>query len=254
MANGPAARTVPGSPRIYPAGKAVILLAACSPELAGRRLTVDGRRVQAIRSGRLALLVAYVDQQSYAPAEIERRRAEPAWFAAEARLLEQAVERAGAHGQVLPMPPLTVFTHPAALEHNALAQAARWTRGLARFAGKRECAVHAFVGPHVPPGGAPYVARITRQAVRSGKPPAITGSSAVTAHASALWRAVTALGIATRGVPVGDVRGALWSAVVLLEEADVPALAAAVDGSADAGTPLGVTPYMEIPRSPFSFV
>lgn len=231
-----------------------MLLGVCAPDLAGRRLTIDGRRVQALRCGRVALLVAYVDQAAYAPAEIERRRSEPAWFAAEARLLERAVERAGVHGRVLPVKPLTAFADAEALETYADEHVARWSRALARLGGKRECAVHLFVGPHAAPGGAPYVARVAVAAGRHGRVPAFAEDSAVSRHALAVWRDVTAIAIAVRTVRTGNRRSALWSAVILLEESEIPALATVLERSAEAGTPLGVSAYLEAPRAPFTFV
>ncbi|MBD5657182.1 MAG: GvpL/GvpF family gas vesicle protein [Candidatus Eremiobacteraeota bacterium] len=254
MANRPAARTVSGvSPRLYPVGKAVILLAVCAPELAGRRLTIEGRRVQAIRVGRLTLLVAYVAPRDYTPEEIEGRRTDPVWFGAEARLLEQAVERATVHGRVVPMPLLTVFAQPGDLEGCALERAARWTRTLARLSTKRECAVHLYAGPHTPPGGVPYVARIAARATRNGRAPPFSANAAVTAHALSVWRESTALAVASRGVPAEDRHGALWSAVMLLEERDIVALSALLERSAVAGAPLGITAYVEAPRAPFTF-
>ena len=255
MANGPATRPASGpTPRPYPVGKAALLLGACSPELAGRRLVIEGRRVQAIRSGRLALLVSYVDQQDYAPAEVDRRRADGACLAAEARLLEQAVERAATHGRVLPMRVLTVFPHPEALERCAREQGARWLRALGRLGSKRECAVHVYAGPHAQPGGAPYVARIASRASRSGRTPSLSADAAIAAHALTVWRDATALAIATRGVQTAQRHGALWSAVLLLEENDVGLLAAVLEHLAETGAPLGIATYLEAPRAPFSFV
>jgi hypothetical protein len=242
------------SPNLSPVDKAVILLAVCSPELAGRRLTIEGRRVRAIRSGRLALLVTYVDQQAYSPVEVERRRADAAWFAAEARFLELAVERAAAHGRVLPMRLLTVFAQSEALDTCARQRSARWMRALGRLSNKRECAVHLYAGPHRPPGGAPYVARVAQRVARNGRAPVVDANAAVKEHALAVWRDVTTLAVTTRGLHVAKRRGALWSVVLLLEERDVPALAAVLELSAEAGVPLGVSAYLEAPRAPFTFV
>jgi len=255
MANARAARQVAGpSPRLYPVGKAIVLFAVCAPELAGRRLSVGGRRVQAIRYGRLALLVAYVDRNEYAAVEVERRRADAAWFSAEARVLETAVERVATHGRVLPQKILTVLPHAEALERYAREHNDRWTRALGRLGSKRECAVHLYAGPHAPPGGAPYVARVASRAARSGKAPAFPSESAIARHALAVWNEVTSLAIATRSVGPGERRGALWSAVLLLDEGDVPALAAMLERSIVAGKELGVTAYLEGPRAPFTFV
>jgi len=255
MANGRVARQVAGpAPRLYPVGKAVLVLAVCAPELAGRRMSVEGRRVQAIRHGRFALLVAYVDPNDYASAEIERRRTESAWLGAEARILETAIERASAHGRVLPMKILTVLPHAAALERYAFEQNARWTRALARLGPKRECAIHLYAGPHAAPGGEPYVARVTGRAARTGRAPAFPSDSPIARHALAVWQEVTALASAVRSVGTGERRGALWSAVLLIDEADVAALAAILERSVDAGKTLGACVYLEAPRAPFTFV
>jgi hypothetical protein len=231
-----------------------VLLGVCSPELAGRRLTIEGRRVQSLRFGRLALLVAFVDQDAYALDAIERKRGEPAWLAAEARVLEHAIERAGASGTVLPMRLLTAFPHAGALEESAREQYPRWSRALTRLGGKRECVVHLYAGPHAPPGGEPYVLRIAQRASRSARLPAIKGDPAVVDHAQRLWRSCSRLATATRRVQTGGRRGALWSAVMLVPEGGVGALSAAIEATVEAGAALGVTAYLEAPRAPFTFV
>ena len=78
----------------------MLLFAVGSPELASRRYTIEGRRVQAIRFGRLALLLGYVDQAAYASEELERRRDGLPFLRTEARIHERAVERASALGAV----------------------------------------------------------------------------------------------------------------------------------------------------------
>jgi hypothetical protein len=257
MANGIASRSAAASgtrPRVYPAGRAVVVLAACAPELAGRRISFEGRRVQAINFGRLALLLTFVDGATYAPDALERRRDDPAFLAAEARLLEGAVERARAHGAVLPMRLLTVFAHPETLEEGAREQYARWSRGLARLGTKRECVVHVYAGPHAPPATSPYVLRVAQRVSRTGKPPAFKGSTPAIEHARRLWRECVEGVSATRRLPVASERGALWSAAMLLEAGAVEKLAATLERSVEAGAPLGVTAYLEIPRAPFSFV
>jgi hypothetical protein len=241
-------------PRVYPAGRAVVVLAACAPELSGRRLAIEGRRVQAIRFGRLALLLSFVDGGAYAADEIERRRDDAAWLAAEARLLEGAVERARAHGAVLPMRLLTVFAHPETLEESAREQYARWSRALARLGNKRECVVHLYAGPHAPPGGSPYVLRVAQRVSRTGRPPALKGTSPLVEHARHVWRECAAIASATRRLPAAGERGALWSAAMLLDEGTVEVLARRLERSVAEAAPLGITTYLETPRAPFSFV
>jgi hypothetical protein len=254
MANGIASRAAQiVRPRVYPAGRAVVVLAACAPELAGRRLMVEGRRVQAVRFGRLALVLEFVDGSAYAPEAIERGRDDESWLAAEARLLEGAVERMRAHGAVLPMRLLTVFAHPEALEETAREQYARWSRSLSRLGTKRECVVHLFAGPHVPPGGSPYVLRVARRASRTGRAPAFKGESAVIEHARRVWRECSEIATAARRIAEGA-RGSLFSAAMLLEPEAVDPLGNVLDRAAEAGRPLGVSAYLETPRAPFSFV
>jgi hypothetical protein len=255
MANGIASRNAPiGRPRVYPAGRAAVMLAACAPQLTGRRLSIEGRRVQAIGFGRLALLVSFVDGAAYASAAIERRRDEAGFLAAEARLLEGAVERARVHGAVLPMRLLTVFEHPESLEVNAREQYARWSRALARLGTKRECVVHVYAGPHAPPGGLPYVLRVAQRVSRTGRPPSLKGDAPAVEHARRVWRGCAEIASATRRLPATTERGALWSAAMLLDESGVDRLAALLERSVEEGAPLGVTAYLEAPRAPFSFV
>jgi len=239
---------------MYPAGRAVVLLAVCSTELAGRRLTIEGRRVQAIPYGRLALLVAFVDQDTYAHDELERRRNDAAWLATEARILEHAVERMRTNGAIVPMRLLTAFPHADALEEAARESYARWSRTLTRLGGKRECALHLYTGPHAPPAGEPYLMRISGRASRTGRAPAMKAAPAVLGHAHSVWRACASVATATRRVQTGGRRGALWSAVMLVPENGVATLAAALEASAEAGALLGVTAYLEAPRAPFTFV
>ncbi len=239
---------------MYPAGRAVLLLAVCAPELAGRRLVIEGHRVQVIAFGKVALVLSFVDQAAYAPAEIERKRVEPAWLAAEARLLEQAVERARASVAVLPMRLLTVFAHSSALEATAREQSARWSRALARLGSKRECVVHLYRGPHAPPGGEPYLVRVSLRASKSSRPPAVKADPAIAERAQQLWTSCAEIATATRRIATGACRGALWSAALLVEERDIPALSALVDAAAQAGAPLGLSAYLELPRAAFTFV
>jgi hypothetical protein len=239
---------------MYPAGRAVLLLAVCAPELAGRRLVIEGHRVQVVRFGKLALVLSFVDQAAYAPEEIERKRSDAAWIAAEARLLEQAVERARASVAVLPMRLLTVFPHSAALEQSAREQSARWSRALTRLGSKRECVVHLYAGPHARPGGEPYLIRVSLRSSKSARVPAFKADAAVAAHAQKLWNACAGIATATRRIATGARRGALWTAALLIDERDLPALSAIVEGAAEAGAPLGLCAYLEMPRAAFTFV
>ncbi len=241
-------------PRVYPTGRAVALFAIGPAEFAGRRLVVEGRRAQAVRFARLALLVAYVDQVEYAAEEVERLRDRPSWLWNEARIHERVVERAATHAAVLPVRLLTVFPHSAALEARAREQYARWSRALARTGSKRECVLHVFFGPHPPPGEAPYLVRVTARASRSGRAPAFKGDPRLGEHVTALWRACATVATATRRVELAPARGALLSAAFLTAEGGVQTLRDIVERSSEAGASLGVTAYLEGPRPAFTFV
>jgi len=243
-----------GAPRVYPVGRAVLLLGVCDPALAGRRIAVDGRRVQAMRMGRLALLLSFVDQAGYAPEEIERKRCDPAWLAIEARVLEQAVERVRVAGPVVPFPLLTAFPHAADLEALARERYAKWSRSLTRLGLKRECVVHLFAGPHAPPGGDPYVLRVTQRATRATRVPAFEAPAATLEHAQRVWQACAEIATATRRVRTAGLRGALWSGAFLVGDEAVEKLAGALAGFSIAGAALGVTAHLEAPRAPFTFV
>jgi hypothetical protein len=243
-----------GAPRVYPVGRAVLLLAICTPELAGRRLAVDGRRVQAMRMKSLALLVSFVDQVSYAAEEIERKRCDPGWLAAEARILEQAVERVRQAGPVVPMPLLTAFPHAADLEALARERYAKWSRALTRLGAKRECVVHLYAGPHAAPGGEPYVLRVTQRATRTTRVPAFEAPAPTLEHAQRVWQACVEVGSATRRVRTAGRRGALWSGAFLVSEDGIEKLADVLAGFSAAGAALGVTAHLEAPRAPFTFV
>lgn len=231
-----------------------MLLAVCSPELAGRRLVIEGHRVQVLRFGKLGLVLSFVSQAAYAPEEIERKRTDPAWLAGEARLLEQAVERARESVAVLPMRLLTVFPHYAALEENAREQCTRWARALTRLGSKRECVVHLYAGPHARPGGEPYLVRVSLRSQKSARAPAFKADAAVAAHAQKLWTACAGIATATRRIATGARRGALWTVALLIDERDLPALSAIVEGAAETGAPIGVSAYLEMPRAAFTFV
>jgi hypothetical protein len=240
--------------RVYPAGRALVLFGIGDAGLTGRRLVVDGRRLQGLRFGRLALFVAYVDPLEYAPEEIERRRLRESWLWNEARIHERAVERAATHGAVVPARLLTVFPDWASLERGAVEQAARWSRALGRIAAQRECVLHVFVGPHAPPGRVPYLVRVTERAARTARGPALKGDPRLCEHVTALRRACAEASAATRRIVSSSERGALLSAAFLTGDAGLETMRQAVERSAEAGASLGVTAYLEGPRAPFTFV
>jgi hypothetical protein len=250
----PVVSATSAAPSLHPAGRAVTLLAACGPELAGRRLVIEGRRVFAVRFGRLALLLAYVDAGEFAPSELERRRADGAWQAQQARIHERAVERASAHGHVLPLRSLTVLAGTDVLDGYVREHAPRWTRGLARLGDKRECAVHLYVGPHAMPLREPYLLRVSGRATRSNRIPTIAAGAEIAQHAQRVWGTCSALAQAVRRVPEPKRRGELWAAALLVAPSDVTPLADAVERCAAVGAALGITAYLEGPRAPFSFV
>ena len=231
-----------------------MLLGVCAPELAGRKLVVDGRRISAIAYKRIALLVSFVDPAEYESEHLAGLRADPARFAIEARILEQAVERVSVSAAVVPVKALTVYRDPEALELAATENATRWSRVLSRLGAKRECVVHVYVGPHVPPGGEPFVARVSARSSRSGKAPALRGDERVVAHAAKLWQACAETAIATRRVRSSPERNSLWTASFLVNESDVEAFELLVERSSEKGAPCGVTAHFEGPRLPYSFV
>lgn len=241
-------------PRISPVGRAVLLLGICAGESAGRRLTVDGRRVQTVRYGSLALVVAFVDQAAYDAEEVARKRVDAAWLAMEARALERTVDRFSIVADVLPMKLLTVYPDAEALEAAAHVRHARWSRALARLGDKRECVVHVYGGPHLRPGAAPYVARVSACALRTARMPAFAGEPSVVMPLEALFRDLDALAISSRRVPAERIRGARFITALLLGESDVVALHGLIDRWNAAVSHIGLTAYMEGPRRPFSFV
>jgi hypothetical protein len=242
------------APRVYPAGRAAVVLGICDRSLAGRKLVIDGRRVSAIAYNRVALLVSFVDPAAYEAELLASLRADPVRFALEARILEQAVERASASGAIVPVKALTVYPDSDALELAAMENAARWSRVLSRLGTKRECVVHVYLGPHVPPGGEPFVARISARSSRSGRTPALRGDERVIAHAAKLWQSCSEAAIATRRVRSSPERNALWTASFLVNESDVEAFELLVERSSEKGAPCGVTAHFEGPRLPYSFV
>ena len=242
------------TPRIYPSGRAAILLGICAPELAGRKLTIEGRRVQAIAFERIALLVSFVEPAAYEADRLASLRADASRFAIEARLLEHAVERAAVTAAVVPFKALAVYADPESLEAAAREHGAKWARLLSRLSTKRECVVHVYGGPHVAPGAEPYVARVAARASRSGRVPALRGNELVVEHASGLFKACTDAAIAVRRVQPSPERGAIWTATFLVAETDVEKFELLVERSSEKGAPLGISAHFEGPRLPFSFV
>jgi hypothetical protein len=240
--------------RVYPADRAMALFGIGEAGLGGRRMVVDGRRLQALRFGRLALLVAYVDPLEFAPDEIERRRCVESWLWNEARIHERAVERAALHGAVVPVRLLTVFPDYVALERSAAEQASRWARTLGRIGAQRECVLHVFAGPHSPPGREPYLVRVTGRSARTGRVPALRGEPPVCEHVAALRRACARAAASTRRIARSTERGAILSAAFLTGDAGLETMRQIVERSAEAGAALGVTAYLEGPRVPFTFV
>jgi len=114
--------------------------------------------------------------------------------------------------------------------------------------------VHLYAGPHAPPGGSPYVLRVAQRVSRTGRPPALKGTSPLVEHARHVWRECAAIASATRRLPAAGERGALWSAATLLDEGTVEVLARRLERSVAEAAPLGITTYLETPRAPFSFV
>lgn len=241
-------------PRVYPAGRAVVLHGYGVPQLAGRRFVVDGRRFQAVRFGRLALVISFVDQAAYSSDELERRRDDATWLRTEARYHERAVARANAIAALIPTRLLTVFGHPHALEGAAAESYARWCRSLTRLGGSREFALHVFAGPHAAPGGEPYLLRVAGRSTRSTRITRANVSEEVARALEDLWRACGAHADAFRRIGGVPARGLLGSVAYLVSEEKCELIKMLVTREALAGKALGLTFYLEGPRAPFSFV
>jgi len=241
-------------PRVYPAGRAVVLHGVAAPELAGRRLVVEGRRIQAVRFGRLALLISFVAQDEYAGEELERRRCDAVWLRNEARIHERAVERAGVHAAIVPARLLTVFAHPAALEETATEFSARMCRSLTKLGGKKEFALHAFCGPHAAPGVDSYLLRVTAHAARAARLALPKVNEEIGRELGEIWRACGLLATSVRRVEGAPSRGLLGSIALLVPDADAETLKLHVSNASIGAAAFGVTYYLEGPRAPFSFV
>jgi hypothetical protein len=240
-------------PRVFPAGRALLLLAIGASQMAGRRFSIEGRRVQAVRFGRLALAIGYVDAAQFGPEELARNREQVAWLRTEARLHERAVERAAVLGPVLPARLLSVHPTLGALEAYAKEQYARWSRALTRLGTRREYAVHLFRGPHAPPGSESYLFRVSARATRGGRAAVPRVDSPVAEELSKLQRACSEGPSATRRVAADGRRGELFASALLLDQAQSASLKTTLQGLSTAGGALGLTYYLEGPRAPFSF-
>ena len=241
-------------PRIYPAGRAVVLHGVAAPELAGRRFTIEGRRVQAVRFGRLTLVIAFVSQNDYTGDELERRRSDPVWLRIEARIHERAVQRASLQAAMVPARLLTIFTHPAALEETAREFYARMCRSLTRLGGKQEFVLHAFAGPHAPPGSEAYLLRVTARVARSTRSEAPRAKDEIARALAEIWRTCGALATAVRRIEGAPGRGLLGSLALLVPDSDAESLRMLVSKASIEAAPHGMTYYLEGPRAPFSFV
>ncbi len=239
--------------RVYPAGRAVLLYAFAAPELAGRRFTVEGRRVQTIRYGSLALLVGFADREAYANEQVERRRGDAGWLRTEARIHEQAVERAAAHAAVVPARLLSVYGSPEALEQAVRQTYVRWSRQLARYSGKHEYVLHAFSGPHPAPGVESYLLRVSARAARTSRVPVPKAPPPIAAAVQGLWKACAAGASAVRALQRPTGRGALGSVAYLIDAGGEEALRGAVAEAMPAAAALGIAYYLEGPRLPFTF-
>lgn len=221
--------------------------------MTGRRFAVEGRRIQALRFGRLALAIGHVDAAQFAPEALARHREEAAWLRTEACLQERAVERAAAHGPLLPAELLSVHPTLAALEAYARERYARWSRALTRLGARREYAVHLFRGPHAPPGGDSYRFRVSARTVRGGRAPAGRVGGPVAEELAKLQQICSeSLPPARRVVP--DVRrGEVYASALLLDDAQAGAMKSSLAALAAAGGVHGLTYYLEGPRAPYSF-
>ena len=224
------------------------------PSFAGRRYTIEGRRVQAVLFGRLALLVSYVDQAAYARDEVERRREDENWLRGEARLHEHVAARVSAAGSFVPARLLEIFPHRLALEDAAAEHDARWARSLTRFAEKREFALHVFAGPHTAPVNDSYLLRVALHVSKSVRRIPLKASDEIVARVGELWRACAGHATAVRRIEGVPARGSLGSLVYLVAANEAESVPLLVANAAIAGAELGLTYYLEGPRAPFSFI
>jgi hypothetical protein len=243
-------------PRVSPTGRAIAVYAVTSPEVAGRRFTIDGRRMQAVRFGQVALAIAYLDPLEYTGEALEHKRTDPVALAAEARVQEHVAERLGRLGTVLPQALLTVFADMPGLEAAARTQHQRWNRALARLAEKDEYSLRLFVGPHLRESPEPYVLRVSERAMRRSRlvePRSGADVAAVGEHVRALWEACTVKAAAVRTIKTPGGRGPVLSAAFLVARSERDAFALLVSEHRLRGSELGITYYLEGPLAPFTF-
>jgi hypothetical protein len=239
--------------RAHPADRALALYGVGGCSLAERRVVVEGQRVVAIRFGRLALVVGYVDPGACAPSELERCRGDRLWLRREARRHERVLERVCGQEAVVPIPLLTVYPGLDALEAIARERYARWSRSLARLAGKSELGIYVFGGPHAVPEIEPPLAREGGRNSRTG-PRARPDPTPLETHVRALWDACARSSNAIRRIDGDGVRGYVLGIAVLVGEAESSDLRKELEQLAPAGQSLGLSTYFEGPRLPFSFV
>ena len=238
--------------RAYPADRAIALFGVGSAALAQRRVVVEGQRASVIRFGRLALVVAYVDPNAFAPGEVERRRGDRLWMMRQARRHERVLERICGTEGVVPAPLLTIYPGLQALESVARESYSRWSRTLSRLTGKAEYTVHVFSGPHAIPDAEPYTVRVSTRSSRTPlRPKAVPTPTGL--HVQALWDACAKTARAIRRINGAGARGHVMSAAVLVDENESNALRKTLDQLGPVGQALGLSVYLEGPRLPFTF-
>jgi len=240
---------------LHPSDRAAVIYAFCSPELVGRRMTIEGRRVQALAAGRFGLLASYVDRESFTPEALVERVDDRAWQAHHARVHERAVERLGELGGVVPTRPLTIVADATTLAAYARERAVAWARAYNKFRDARECAVHLYAGPHRLPFDEPYLVRVSARVERSSRVAASLGSDAseLEVRARAFVDACVTSASASRRMPTTG-RGHLASLTLLLPAGAEQRLAALAHEARAELQALGVAAYLEAPRAPHSFV
>ncbi len=237
--------------RLAPAGRAVLVLGIAAPELAGRRFTIDGRRISATRVGRVALLVTYVERDAYTAEALEELRGDDERLASEARSYQRAIERAAVHAPVAPAGLLTVVTEAAELDALPPDRVLRWSRQLTRLGERRECALLCYAGPHALPAFEPYAVAVAMRALRMQKPDFGT-EPAIAAHLEATWKAVAEFGVSTRKLRAVTKRER-FGATLLIDPTEIDRLRTTLAAHAADAAALGLTWYLEGPRLPFSF-
>ncbi|MGH7729525.1 MAG: GvpL/GvpF family gas vesicle protein, partial [Vulcanimicrobiaceae bacterium] len=98
----------------------------------------------------------------------------------------------------------------------------------------------------------PYVVRVAERAERGARAALTNEAGPVGEHARALFGACEELAVSVRRIATAE-RGTLWSAAFLLERERAVSLAERTEASAERGSALGVSAYLEPPHAPFSF-